>query len=428
MMIEKMNPSFQRHWRSMRFQLPTPIQERSFEPLLAGEDIVGLSPTGTGKTLAYALPLLEKIKTSGELQLVVLTPSQELGVQVGRVLEEWASLRDVKVQTLIGGASVKRQIENLKLKPEVVVGTPGRMLELANQRKLKLHTVKTVVLDEADYLLQPEHMDNLREFIKKMPGQRQMAFYSATDSENLREVSRWFNTQPAIIDTADASTDQTEHGYVLADNRKRAEVLRRLGNVKGMQALVFVNSVQELDYLAEKMQFENVKVRMLHSDYGTSQRKDALEAFKKGEAVFLLTTDVSTRGIDIPDLPYVINYDLPLSQEVYQHRSGRTGRMGKEGRVLSLVNERGIRDLRKLGPRPSETTEWFIFKGQLVDERPETVPDAPQPKTKEKVKKEKGVKQDTKRTALPEAPKKAKKKNRTRSQKNKGARRPKTEE
>lgn len=255
-----------------------------------------------------------------------------------------------------------------------------------------------------------------------------MAFYSATDSENLREVSRWFNTQPTIIDTADASTDQTEHGYVLADNRKRAEILRRLGNVKGMQALVFVNSVQELDYLAEKMQFENVKVRMLHSDYGTSQRKDALEAFKKGEAVFLLTTDVSTRGIDIPDLPYVINYDLPLSQEVYQHRSGRTGRMGKEGRVLSLVNERGIRDLRKLGPRPSEMTEWFIFKGQLVDERPETVPDAPQPKTKEKVKKEKGVKQDTKRTSLPEAPKKAKKKNRTRSQKNKGARRPKTEE
>ncbi|MGP6139851.1 DEAD/DEAH box helicase [Jeotgalibaca sp. A127] len=426
MMIEKMNPSFQRYWRSMRFQLPTPIQERSFEPLLAGEDIIGLSPTGTGKTLAYALPLLEKVKQNNELQLVVLTPSQELGVQVGRVLEEWGSLRDINVQTLIGGASVKRQIENLKLKPEVVVGTPGRMLELANQRKLKLHSVKTVVLDEADYLLQSEHMDNLREFIKKMPGQRQMAFYSATDSENLREVSRWFNTQPTIIDTAEASMDQTEHGYVLTDNRRRAEMLRRLGNIKGMQALVFVNSVQELDYLAEKMKYENVDVRMLHSEYGTSQRKSALEAFRKGETVFLLTTDVSARGIDIIDLPYVINYDLPLSQEVYQHRSGRTGRMGKEGHVLSLVNERGIRDLKKIAPRMDTLQEWFIFKGNLVNERPETVPDPVKPTPK----KERAARAEVKRAATPAAPalKKAKRKNRTRAQKNKGARRSKSEE
>lgn len=425
MMIENMNPSFQKYWRSMRFQLPTPIQERSFEPLFNGEDVIGLSPTGTGKTLAYALPLLEKVKPNNELQLVVLTPSQELGVQVGRVLEEWGSLREIDVQTLIGGASVKRQIENLKSKPEVVIGTPGRMLELANQRKLKLHTVKTVVLDEADYLLQSEHMENLRQFIKKMPSQRQMAFYSATDSENLREVSRWFNTQPIIIDTSNASFDQTEHGYVLSENRRRAEVLRRLGNIKGMQALVFVNSVQELDYLAEKMKYENVEVRMLHSEYGTSQRKAALEAFRKGEAIFLLTTDVSARGIDIEDLPYVINYDLPLSHEVYQHRAGRTGRMGKEGRVLSLVNERGIRDLKKISPNPTQLKEWFIFKAELVDERPETVPDPVKPQPK----KEKNQKITVKREAhVTDQPKKTKKKNRTRTQKNKGARRPKKEE
>lgn len=421
MMIEKMNPSFQEHWRSLKFQLPTPIQERSYEALSAGEDIVGLSPTGTGKTLAYALPLLEKVQKNNELQLVVLTPSQELGVQVGRVMEEWGALLDLTVQTLIGGASVKRQIENLKQKPEVVVGTPGRMLELANQRKLKLHTVQTVVMDEADYLLQAEHMENLREFVKKMPGQRQMAFYSATDSENLRDVSRWFNTQPTVIDTAHDSANQTEHGFVLTDNRKRAEMLRRLGNIKGMQALVFVNSVQELDYLAEKMKFEHVEVRMLHSDYGTSQRKHALEAFRKGEAVFLLTTDVSARGIDIVDLPYVINYDLPQSREVYQHRAGRTGRMGKEGRVLSLVNERGIRDLKKISSSETEVKEWFIFKGELVDERPETIPDPVKPAPK----KEKAPKAAVKKVVEPAAPKKAKKKNRTRSQKNKGARRPK---
>ena len=166
MMIEKMDTNFQRYWKGLRFQLPTPIQESAFEPLKEGQDVVGLSPTGTGKTLAYALPLLERIKKQDGLQLVILTPSQELGVQVGRVLTEWAALLDLKVQTIIGGASAKRQIEKLKEKPEVVVGTPGRLMELANQRKLKLHQVKTVVLDEADYLLQDEHMSNLRDLIK----------------------------------------------------------------------------------------------------------------------------------------------------------------------------------------------------------------------------------------------------------------------
>ncbi|AQS52600.1 putative ATP-dependent RNA helicase YfmL [Jeotgalibaca dankookensis] len=415
MMIEEINDRFKRYWKAMSFQLPTPIQERSYQPLLNGEDVVGLSPTGTGKTLAYAIPLLSKLKRNGELQLVIITPSQELGVQVGRVLEEWAGLLDLNSQTLIGGASSKRQIESLKTKPEIVVGTTGRMLELSNQRKLKLHTVKTVVLDEADYLLQREHLDNVREFVKKMPGQRQMAFYSATDSENLRNISRWFNTDPIILDTADASVNQTEHGYVLTDNRKRAEMLRRIGNVKGMKALVFVNAVQELDYLAEKLKFENLNVLMLHSEYGTSQRKHALETFKNDEAVFLLTTDLSARGIDIPDLPYVINYDLPLSKEVYQHRSGRTGRMGKEGRVLSLANERGIREVKKLIPHPSELTEWFIYGGQLVDQLPEVEVETVKAPPKKVVRSKE--KPEAKPTSKP------KKKKRNKSQKNKGARR-----
>lgn len=428
MMIEKMDTNFQRYWKGLRFQLPTPIQESAFEPLKEGQDVVGLSPTGTGKTLAYALPLLERVKKQDGLQLVILTPSQELGVQVGRVLTEWAALLDLKVQTIIGGASAKRQIEKLKEKPEVVVGTPGRLMELANQRKLKLHQVKTVVLDEADYLLQDEHMSNLRDLIKKMPGQRQMAFFSATTSHALDNISRWFNTNPIYLDTAregGSQFNQTAHQYLFVENRRRADQLRRLGNIKGMQALVFVNSVQELDYLAEKMHFERISVRMLHSDFSATQRKKALEEFRNGKVTFLLTTDVAARGMDIEDLPYVINYDLPLSQDVYLHRAGRTGRMGKKGTVLSLVNERSRRDVKKFVPNPTEFEEVFLHAGKLVTELPKVEEkakvDAPK-KVKEKpLAIEREARFET-NNDLKKDVKKNKKKNRARSQKNKGAR------
>lgn len=428
MMIEKMDNRFREHWERLEFQLPTPIQESVYLPLLNGKDVVGLSPTGSGKTLAYALPLLEKAIPNEGLQVLVVAPSQELAVQVGSVLEEWGKLKDLRVQTIIGGANTTRQIERLRDKPEVVVGTPGRLLELANQKKLKVHQIKAVVLDEADYLLQEEHLPMLRDFIKKMPGQRQMAFFSATSSTVLENIDRWFNTEPEFFDASKQGNlqEQTEHGYITVDNRKRAEMLRRLGNIPGMQGLVFVNATQELDFLAEKLQFEGIEVRMLHSEYGKSQRQHALEEFRKGNAVFLLTTDLSARGIDIADLPYVIHYDLPQTKEMYLHRSGRTGRMGKKGRVLSIVTERSVRDVRKFVPDATTFTEWYLYGGDLVDELPKrTFED----KTVEKVKPVKEKRKPETFTVKneeiekPLEKKKTKKKIRTKKQKNKGARR-----
>ena len=429
MMIEKMDNRFREYWEKLEFQLPTPIQESVYEPLLKGEDVVGLSPTGTGKTLAYALPLLEKTEPKEGLQVLVLAPSQELAVQVGSVLEEWAKLKDLTVQTIIGGANTSRQIDKLKEKPEVVVGTPGRLLELANQKKLKLHQLNTVVLDEADYLLQDEHLPLLRDFVKKMPGQRQMAFFSATSSEILNDVGRWFNTKPEFFDASDEGNlhDQTEHGYVVIDNRKRAEMLRRIGNIKGMQGLVFVNSTQELDFLAEKLQFEGVEVRMLHSEYGKAQRKHALEEFRNGNAIFLLTTDLSARGIDIINLPYVVHYDLPQTEEMYLHRSGRTGRMGKKGRVLSLVTERSVRDVRKFVPPTATFKEWYLYGGDLVEELPKRSTEETVKEKTKKPKQEKNGSNEYRRREEPTLKKpveksKTKKKVRAKKQKNKGAR------
>jgi len=438
MMMEEMAMPFEKYWHEMSFQLPTPIQENVFKPLLEGNDVVGLSPTGTGKTLAYAIPLLQNTDANKELQLLVLVPSQELAHQVGHVLSEWGSLKDLSAQVIIGGANVGRQIDKLKEKPEIVVGTPGRLLELANQKKLKLHNVKTVILDEADYLLQEEHLNALRELIKKMPGSRQMGFFSATNSENLKDIQKWFNTEPLWFDTTKEGQfmDQTVHGFIEAPTRKRAEMLRRLGNLEGMQALVFVNATQELDYLAQKLQFEGINVRMLHSDYGKAQRKSAMDEFRKGKVTFLLTTDVSARGIDIQDLPYVIHYDLPLSKETYLHRSGRTGRMGKKGIVLSLVNDRNSRDIKRFAPHPDEVKEFFIYGGELVDQLPsredrEAIRDAQKPAAAKavKIQKKAALKEEKAAPEAAAAAKKAKKKKvRSKDQKNKGARRKPKEE
>ena len=438
MMMEEMAMPFEKYWHEMSFQLPTPIQENVFKPLLQGKDVVGLSPTGTGKTLAYAIPLLQKTDANKELQLLVLVPSQELAHQVGHVLAEWGSLKDLSAQVIIGGANVGRQIDKLKEKPEIVVGTPGRLLELANQKKLKLHNIKTVILDEADYLMQEEHLSALRKLIKKMPGSRQMGFFSATNSENLKDIQKWFNTEPLWFDMTKEGQfmDQTIHGFIEAPTRKRAEMLRRLGNLEDMQALVFVNATQELDYLAQKLQFEGINVRMLHSDYGKAQRKNAMDEFRKGNVTFLLTTDVSARGIDIQDLPYVIHYDLPLSKETYLHRSGRTGRMGKKGIVLSLVNDRNSRDIKRFAPHPEEVQEFFIYGGELVDQLPsresrDAIRDAQKPAVAKapKIQKKAALVASKEEEAKKEsvAKKTKKKKIRSKDQKNKGARRKPTE-
>jgi len=200
-----------------------------------------------------------------------------------------------------------------------------------------------------------------------------------------------------------------------------------------MQALVFVNATQELDYLAQKLQFEGINVRMLHSDYGKAQRKNAMDEFRKGNVTFLLTTDVSARGIDIQDLPYVIHYDLPLSKETYLHRSGRTGRMGKKGVVLALVNDRNSRDIKRFAPHPDEVKEFFIYGGELVNELPsresrDAIRDAQKPAAAKAAKIQKKVALKEEETAKEAVAKKTKKKKvRSKDQKNKGARRKPTE-
>lgn len=356
----------QKKWREKGFSDQTPIQSKTYQPILEGEDLVAISPTGSGKTLAYVIPLLEKIQANHQLQVMIIAPSQELAQQIGEVIRDWKS-SELTVQVLAGGANLKRQTEQLKKKPELIVGTPGRLLELANLKKLKLHLIQTVVLDEADYLLQQEARETVRALIKKCPSKRQMLCFSATKNPELEQVDKWINLTPNWIEVQQSSSEakQVMHAYLETPIRKKEELLRKLANIESFQALVFVNSLANAGVLAEKLLYYHIPCAVLTSQAHQTQRKEALQAFKKKRVPLLLTTDVAARGIDVEDLPVVVHYDLPEHKEGYLHRSGRTGRMGKEGLVLSLVSEREVRSLKRLVPESVTLEKVQLHSGRL---------------------------------------------------------------
>lgn len=374
MMNEKIAPELQKYWEELEYTTPSAIQNRVYDLMKSGRDVVGISPTGTGKTVAYTLPALEQIEPKAGVQLIILTPSQELAVQVSAVVKEWSSQLGLDVQTIIGGANKVRQMDNLKKKPEIIVGTTGRILEIAETKKLKLHQVKTVILDEADQLLEQEQLKTVRQLMSKIPSECQMGFFSATSNALMEDLSKWFTVDPEWIDVTeeDESKGTVLHAYIETPTRKRVEIIRRLTRMEGFKALVFVNNVANLTQAFEKLQYEGISVAVLHSEKYKTERQHALQQFRDGKVDVLLTTDVASRGLDIRGLPYVIQYDLPINKESYIHRSGRTARMGQAGTVLTLVNDRERREFKKIISSLDITlTPLYLYAGGLVIERPE---------------------------------------------------------
>lgn len=361
-MYNQLNENQKELWQKLGYKQPTAIQEKVFQAITTGENIIGVSPTGTGKTLAYALPLLTQIESNQTLQLIVLSPSQELAQQIGSVIREWS--QNLTVQVLAGGANIKRQIENLKKRPEIIVATPGRLLEITRQsKKIKFHTVKSIVIDEADYLLVDEHLKDTRDIVKKLPSLVQFILFSATKTPRLLETEKWFGKSCQLIDVAQNSA--VSHGYIVIDPRKRVEFLRKLAKNNDVYAMVFINNVINVMSVRDKLMYEQVAVSTLNSDMSHIERQKELKQFKDKQTAYLLTSDISTRGIDIDNMPLVIQYDLPWEKDIYTHRSGRTGRMVQEGLVLSLISQAQLKDYLKLVPNKQEVVEYVFTHGHM---------------------------------------------------------------
>lgn len=427
MITEVLKTPLKEMWEQKAFPAPTAIQNRVFEPLNKGESFIAISPTGTGKTLAYLLPILNKLEANKELQALVIAPSQELAKQIGTVAEEWAKPLGIKTQIILGGANFKRQQDALKDKPEMIIATPGRLLELASKsNKVKLHQVKTVVFDEADYIWHRDNRQAALDLQKKLMRDTNYVWFSATVSDELRQMMMESEGAIQLLHSdTDHQTLNIEHHYLLTQNRQKLTQLKRLAQVEDMQALVFFEQVNELESVASRLIHDDIKVGLLHGQLNKFERQTALKLFAEKKLTYLLTTDVASRGIDIANVPFVIHYNRVSDANTYLHRSGRTGRMGEYGQVISLVNEQEHRDLENiLSEKQIELTERFVYAAQFVDatERNMLANELFEDEDVVEVKRSKAAPARN-TTSAPQQAVKAKKKNRKRDTKNKGKRR-----
>lgn len=368
-MLNTLKPQILKLWEEKTFEEPAPIQKQLFEAAQNGQDVIAISPTGTGKTLAYLLPILNTIEANKTLQAIVLAPSQELVMQIGDVARDWGKAVGIKTQTLIGGANIKRQIDKLKEKPELIIATPGRLSELMSKtKKLKVHSVKTIVFDEADYLFQDEHKRTIASIQQSLMRNVQEIYTSATISDEfISDLSQ--RPQMSIIRVDEEDTpNQTDHYYITVNNRDKVNELKRLAQVEDMRAIVFFEQIHQIEEVAAKLIFNNIPIVVLHSDISKQEREYAIRAFKNHSVTYLLTTDVASRGMDIKEVPYVIHYNRVEDRQTYIHRSGRTGRMNSEGIVISLTNQQEHQDLQELLKNENiHITERVLKDRMLLD-------------------------------------------------------------
>ncbi|KMM57254.1 RNA helicase [Bacillus glycinifermentans] len=368
--LNKAKPFIKENWEASGFREPTDVQKSTAGLILDGRDVIAESPTGTGKTLAYILPVLEKLDAAQKnVQAVILAPSRELVMQIFDVIVEWKKGSDIRAASFIGGANIKKQQEKLKKHPHIIAGTPGRVLELIKMKKLKMHEVKTIVLDETDHLLTPEHRGTIQSIIKSTLRDRQLVCFSATLKEDAERELRGMTKDAELIRVKRTNEEaaKIKHQFLVCDQRDKIKILQKFSRLEGMQALVFVKDIGNLSVYAEKLAYHHVDVGVLHSEAKKLERANILKAFEAGEFNLLLATDIAARGIDIQHLPYVIHADLP-NEEGYIHRSGRTGRAGSEGTVISLVTHGEAERLKKLAKKLGIRLQKIVYeRGRIIE-------------------------------------------------------------
>jgi superfamily II DNA/RNA helicase len=346
--------------------------------MIDGKDIVAESPTGSGKTLAYTLPILNKVDgKKKQTQALIVAPSQELAMQIVEVIRDWTVGTDITVQQLIGGANSARQIEKLKKKPTIVVGTPGRLNELIRQGKLKLKEVETVVLDECDQLLSREYRVVVKSFIEGAAYGRQVVVVSATITEEIKLVAERLMFEPIQITIKPediAKAGKVIHSFIKVEERDKTDFLRRLANTEGVRGLAFVNNIDQVLMKQNKLAYKDAPIVALHSDMKKEERKKALDAFRNGDARILIATDIAARGLDISGLTHVIHVDVPRTIEQYTHRSGRTGRAGADGEVLTLLSYKDEKTYKKWVRDISQKPVQKIWhQGKFIEGNSKTV-------------------------------------------------------
>ncbi len=350
------------------FQNPTPIQELTIPLLLNGDkDVVGQAQTGSGKTAAFGIPILENLESDGKgVQALILTPTRELALQVTDEILSYKGNRRIWISTIYGGASISKQIRDLEKGTDIVVGTPGRVIDMIERKKLRLDDVKYVVLDEADEMLNMGFLDDVELILSNCSEQRRMLLFSATMPKRILSLARRYmgDYELVTVKNKELTTDTIAQTYYLVPYRHRFDALCRILDLEGdFYGIIFCNTKIEVVEITNHLNERGYSSDSLHGDIAQNIREKVIKQFKSGNSGVLVATDVAARGIDIQDLTHVINYGLPQDPESYVHRIGRTGRAGKEGKAISIIDSNERRKLMFI----QRITNAVIEKSNLPD-------------------------------------------------------------
>jgi ATP-dependent RNA helicase DeaD len=334
----------------MGFEEATPIQDKTIPLLLAGRDVIGQAQTGTGKTAAFGIPMIEKIVTGIEsISGLVVTPTRELAVQVAEELNRIGQFKGVRALPIYGGQDIERQLRALRNRPQIIVGTPGRLMDHMRRRTIRLQNVIFTVLDEADEMLSMGFVEDIENILREVPENRQTMLFSATMPKPIQDLARRFMKNPEFIsirpkEVTVASTEQT---YIEVQEKQKFDVLCRLLDIQSPQlAIVFGRTKRRVDELFEALNKRGYSAEGIHGDLTQSKRDSVMRKFKSGATEILVATDVAARGLDITGVTIVYNFDIPQDPEGYVHRIGRTGRAGNPGLAVTLVTPRELNHLR----------------------------------------------------------------------------------
>ncbi|OLN23591.1 RNA helicase [Domibacillus antri] len=370
--LTSLQPFLQEAWQKSAFKHPMPVQEEAIPLLLSGRDVIAESPTGTGKTLAYVLPMLHKIDPNRQqVQAVVMASSRELIMQIQEEIRTFGG-GIITSAGMIGGANIKRQVERLKKPPHIVCGTPGRLLELIQMKKLKMHEVKLIVLDEGDELFGTALAEPVQSVIKSAMKDRQLALFSATLPAAAEEKAKEIMNDPETVKISKGSLPQegeVRHLYFTCTWKEKQQMIEKVMRAFDPERmLAFIKDITDVNVMSEKLAFKGWKNGVLHSELRKEERVKAIREFRNGKAPILFATDVAARGLDVKGLTHVLHFEAPHNAREYTHRSGRTGRAGEDGTVITLItSEFQEKELKKIARQIGvELEKYEFFKGKAV--------------------------------------------------------------
>lgn len=356
----------------LKFTIPTPIQHQAIPIAIEGKDVVGIAQTGTGKTLAFGIPMIQLLSNSRSRGLVVL-PTRELALQVNEVFQQFGRFLGFRTAVLIGGMSMRPQIDALRRNPNVIIATPGRLIDHLNQKTLTLGDVRMLVLDEADHMLDMGFLPQVREILRAVPKDRQTMLFSATISSDIMKIATANMKLPIRMEIAPPGTtieSVVQEIFIVKKDEKNRLLEKVLTEHRG-SALVFTRTKHGAKRVTRAVRSMNFSSAEIHSNRTLNQRREALEGFKSGKYRVLVATDIAARGIDVVGIELVLNYDLPSQAKDYVHRIGRTGRAGAAGHAISFAMPDEKYEIREI--------ERFIRKNLRISPLPELPPERPKP-------------------------------------------------